>query len=80
MSCGLLIIATNSGGVEDIVNKETGYLLKKNCSEKTLVKKMLILSQKEKFSSQEIKRQYRKNFSPKIVINKLNKAYSGIFK
>ena len=77
LACGKFIIATKNGGVEDIINKNNGFLIEKNTPEE--ISKIMIKAMKSKslFNSRQIREYFCNNFEKDVVIDKLKDVYNS---
>lgn len=74
-SMGVPVVMTDSYGVRDLNNVKCSIMVKNNDT-KTLAQAIeKILTNTKKYDSNKIKKFYKKNFSSKIIINKIQKLY-----
>ena len=66
---------TDSLGVRDLFNPKSSILVQKNPEIFAKALKYLLINYKN-FKSKQIIKYYKKNFSPKIIIEKINTIYN----
>ena len=78
LSCGIPVIATEVGGIPEIISNENGIIVKPK-DEETLLKKLdYMLDNSEKFDKEKLRNYAINNFSNKIVGNKFNEIYLSL--
>jgi len=79
MSCGLPVISTRCGGPESIIiEKELGILVEKNNIDVLSNTMKMIYINKDKYSSDEIRKYVINNFSEKAISKKLSNIYQKV--
>lgn len=67
MSCGLPVVATKSGGPQDIVNDEVGYLAENENATSLQAKMQLMIENIGNFEAERIRKYVIANYSEKVV-------------
>lgn len=73
MSCGLPIVATNSGGPADIVNAENGFLAENKNANSLQTKIQLMIDNLSNFDASIIRANTIANYSEEVISRKLEK-------
>ncbi len=74
MSCGLPVVATKSGGPQDIVNNENGYLAELNNAISLQSKMQKMLDNYSNFDSEKIRQNVINKYSKELVVNQIEKV------
>jgi len=78
MGLGLPVIATKCGGPEDYITKETGLVVDKE-NPKLLAESIIFMKKNlKKYNNKKIAAYANKNFSDKVIINKIINIYKNI--
>jgi len=80
LSCGKPVIATKSGGPNDIVNGSNGYLVPVGNINKLSDAMLNVKNNYNKFNPVEIRENCINKYSERVVINKLLNLYSRLIK
>lgn len=80
LATGLPVIATRSGGPEDIVNEEVGLLAQKGDFKDLAEKMQKIYETRAVYDEKKLRLYIEKNYSEEVVTTKLIKIYKGILK
>lgn len=78
MACGKPVIATNTGGPEEIVNREVGILVQPKDVEALVKATKYMLDNYTDYSSEKITKYIRERFSYEVVGRMLNNAYREV--
>ena len=80
IACGIPVIATRSGGPEDIINTTNGLLVEKNNPIMLADAISEMINSYEKFNSEEIRKDFFNRFSKKTIVTKYFQLYNEILK
>ena len=78
LSCGLPVVATRSGGPEDIITESYLGQLSDHSAEDLKDKMLLILKNIEKFDSEKIRRHVLNKYSKNTVVKNLLSIYNSV--
>lgn len=78
MACGLPVISTRCGGPEEMITEETGILIEPENPEQLAKAIEYMIEHRSKYDAQKIRDHFLKNYSSKVVCQKLRKLYEKV--
>lgn len=78
LSCGLPVIATNVGGIPELVNQENGFLLEPGNTEALASAMQKMIDQYDRYNRKKIAEDARAKFSYPVVGKMFDSVYSGL--
>jgi glycosyltransferase involved in cell wall biosynthesis len=78
LACGKPVLATDCGGPADLINPENGLLVRPGNSLELAEAIELMLQNHANYSADLIRTKCLKNFSPEVIVNRINTVYQSI--